>query len=194
MCLVGFIGSGEQVRRSRRLAFSILKRHKSISLGKPIGEAWKKNRFRVPYLRNTLWNMGYAIDTVETAVNWDKVTGTMEALENAIVEGLDGWKEKVHVFSHLSHVYPTGSSIYTTFVFRIAEGAEEMLARWKAIKTSASLEIVRAGGTISHQHGVGLDHRPYLESEKGALGMEILRQLFAHIDPEARMNPGKLVE
>ena len=58
-----------------------------------------------------------------------------------------------------------------------------MLARWKALKASASLEIIRAGGTISHQHGVGLDHRPYLEAEKGSVGMEILKQIFAHIDP-----------
>ncbi|MCJ7683373.1 MAG: FAD-binding oxidoreductase [Desulfobacteraceae bacterium] len=194
MCLAGFIGSGERIRAARRLAFSILKKNGGVSLGKSIGEAWKKNRFRVPYLRNTLWDMGYAIDTVETAVTWDKVTATMEALEKAISVGLDRWKEKVHVFSHLSHVYPTGSSIYTTFVFRIAEGAEEMLGRWKALKAAASMEIVRAGGTISHQHGVGLDHRPYLDAEKGAVGMEILKQLFVHMDPERRMNPGKLVD
>ena len=194
MCLAGFIGSGEQIRAARRLTFAILKKNGGVSLGRPIGEAWKKNRFRAPYLRNTFWNMGYAIDTVETAVTWDKVTSTMKALEKAIAGGLDRWKEEVHVFSHLSHVYPTGSSIYTTFIFRIAGGAEEMLARWKALKASASLEIIRAGGTISHHHGIGLDHRPYLEVEKGTVGMEILKHLFVHMDPERRMNPGKLVE
>jgi len=138
--------------------------------------------------------MGYAVDTVETAVTWDRVTATMEAVEGAIAKSLAPWREAIHLFSHLSHVYPTGSSIYTTFLFRIGESAEETLARWRAIKTSVSRTIVEAGGTISHQHGVGLDHRDYLEGEKGALGIKILEQIFDHMDPEHRMNPGKLVE
>ena len=75
-----------------------------------MGEAWKKNRFRMPYLRNTLWDMGYAVDTLETATTWDRVTPTMRAIENAITQSLAAWDEKVHVFSHLSHVYSTGSS------------------------------------------------------------------------------------
>jgi len=131
---------------------------------------------------------------VETAVTWDKVTETMDAIERAIAEALGQWHERVHLFSHLSHVYPTGSSIYTTFLFRIADSPEETIARWQALKTSASRAIVRSGGTISHQHGVGLDHRPYLEAEKGSAGIDILRQTFGHMDPHKQMNPGKLVE
>ena len=193
MCLVGFIGSSRQVAAARASAFSIFRRNRGVSLGKPIGRAWKKGRFTVPYLRNTLWDMGYGLDTLETAVTWDSVTATMQEIERAINEGLAPWDEKVHVFSHLSHVYPTGSSIYTTFLFRLAEDAEEMMDRWRAIKDSASRTIVRAGGTISHQHGVGLDHLPYLGAEKGRVGIGLLKDAFAHIDPEKRMNPGKLV-
>ena len=137
--------------------------------------------------------MGYAVDTVETAVTWDKVTSTMEAIEKAIAGALEQWQERVLLFSHLSHVYPTGSSIYTTFLFRVADTPEETIARWQALKTSASRAIVRSHGTISHQHGVGLDHRDYLEGEKGPLGIKILEQIFDHMDPEHRMNPGKLV-
>jgi len=138
--------------------------------------------------------MGYAVDTVETAVTWDKVAETMASVEAAVAEALAPWHEGVHLFSHLSHVYPIGSSIYTTLLFRVADTPEETLARWRAIKTSASHAIVRTGGTISHQHGVGLDHRAYLGAEKGPVGLEILRETFAHMDPEHRMNPGKLVE
>ncbi len=194
MCLIGCIGSRRQVAYARDLTFSIVRKNKGVSLGRPIGEAWKKNRFKAPYLRNTLWNIGYAVDTVETAVTWDKVTETMKAIEKALAEALGQWQEKVHLFSHLSHVYPTGSSIYTTFLFRIADSPEETIARWQALKTSASRAIVRSGGTISHQHGVGLDHRPYLEAEKGFAGIDILRQTFGHMDPHKQMNPGKLVE
>ena len=193
MCLIGFIGARRMVRAVRREAFSIMRRYNGVSIGKAPGQAWKKHRFRAPYLRNTLWDLGYAADTLETAVIWDKVTPAMKQIENTIIDSLAPWNEKVHVFSHLSHVYATGSNIYTTFIFRLADTPDETLARWQTIKTAASQAIVDAGGTISHQHGVGLDHKPYLEAEKGALGISTLKQLCLHLDPMQRMNPGKLL-
>ena len=113
----------------------------------------------------------------------------MQSIEKAFANGLASWNEKVHVFTHLSSIYPTGSSIYTTFVFRLAETPEETLARWKDLKEAASHAIVAAGGTISHQHGIGIDHKPYMEAEKGSIGMSTIRQIYSHIDPDERMNP-----
>jgi len=194
MCLIGFTGSQRQVRAIKRESSAIIHKHKGVSTGKALGEVWKKNRFRAPYLRNTLWDMGYVVDTLETAVIWDRVTDTMAAIEKAIGESLAAWNETAHVFSHLSHVYSTGSSIYTTVVFRLANSPQETLDRWQAVKRAASRAIVQAGGTISHQHGVGIDHRSYLANEKGPVGMMALKQLCAHLDPDNRMNPTKLVE
>jgi alkyldihydroxyacetonephosphate synthase len=61
------------------------------------------------------------------------------------------------------------------------------------LKNAVSEAIVAWGGTISHQHGVGLDHAPWLHAEKGPLGMDALRALFRQFDPDGCMNPGKLV-
>jgi len=194
MCLIGFTGSQRQVRAIKWESLSIIRKHKWVSTGKALGDVWKKNRFRAPYLRNTLWDMGYAVDTLETAVLWDRVTDTMAAIEKAIGESLAAWNETAHVFSHLSHVYATGSSIYTTVVFRLANSPQETLDRWQAVKRAGSQAIVQAGGTISHQHGVGVDHRSYLANEKGTVGMMALKQLCVHLDPDNRMNPTKLVE
>ena len=66
-------------------------------------------------------------------------------------------------------------------------------ARWRRLKTAASEAIVAHGGTITHQHGVGTDHRPYLAAEKGALGIDAIRQALATFDPDGLLNPGKLV-
>ena len=117
----------------------------------------------------------------------------MNQIEATIRTSLAPWNEKVHVFSHLSHVYPSGSSIYTTFVWRLAEDHRTMIKQWRTMKQAASQVIVNAGGTISHQHGVGLDHRPYLEAEKGSTGVAALKALFTHLDPDQRMNPTKLL-
>ncbi len=192
MALIGIIGSSTRARKGWRQAKSIIRTYKGVAVGRSMGKAWKKNRFLAPYLRNTLWDAGYAVDTLETAVNWDNVQPTMKAVETALQEGLADKGEKVHVFSHLSHVYPTGSSIYTTYVFRLAETAEETLCRWQILKSIASRAIVESGGTISHQHGVGTDHKAYLDAEKGGLGVDLLNHIWSFADPEQRMNPGKL--
>ena len=193
MCLLGFSGSARITSAARREALALVRRHKGLMVGKSMGDAWKKNRFRSAYLRNTLWDLGYAVDTLETAITWDKVTVSMQNIENSIAAALAAKDERVHVFSHLSHVYPIGSSIYTTFVFRLFKRPEATLEAWQSAKDAACRTIVEAGGTISHQHGIGADHRQYLQAEKGELGIGTLKQVFNYLDPGQQMNPGKLL-
>jgi alkyldihydroxyacetonephosphate synthase len=193
MCLIGYIGPGRQARVSKSEAGSIIHRFKGVAVGKSIGNAWEKNRFRSAYLRNTLWDLGYAVDTLETALNWDKVTTTMTRIETVLQQALEPANERTLVFSHLSHVYATGSSIYTTFVFRLADSPEKTLERWRTLKQAASRVIVESGGTISHQHGIGTDHQLYLEAEKGPIGINMLDRVFSYLDPGRQMNPGKLL-
>ena len=193
MCLLGFTGSRKVTTAARRAAFSVVHSQKGVCLGRPMGKAWKKNRFRSAYLRNTLWDLGYAVDTLETAITWDKVTSTMKAIEKSIQNTLAPGDGGVHVFSHLSHVYPSGSSIYTTFLFRLSGNPRDTLDTWRRLKHAASRAITSAGGTISHQHGVGSDHKKYLVNEKGAIGVAMLDKLFNHFDPDRRLNPGKLI-
>ena len=162
------------------------------------GRSWRKclanRRFAGPYLRNGLWRAGYGADTVETAVGWPQVTATMQAVEAAAREAFAVDNEKVHVFTHISHVYPQGCSLYSTLVFRLAADHDATLERWQRMKRRLSETIVAYRGTISQQHGVGRDHAPYLEAEKGPLGMMLLRSLVEALDPQRMMNPGKLLD
>ena len=107
--------------------------------------------------------------------------------------GLQDSGERTHVFTHLSHTYPSGASVYTTYLYRVASDPEETLRRWQVLKEAASQVILQHGGTISHQHGVGLDHKSYLAQEKGALGMAVLGDLCRRFDPDGLLNPGKLI-
>jgi len=151
-----------------------------------------ESRFQVPYLRNTLWEKGYAVDTLETATDWQNVDHLKDAIESALNGSLSNRDERIHAFTHLSHVYAQGASIYTTFIFRLGKTYEETLACWQHLKRSASEAIVAHGGTISHQHGIGVDHAPYLLAEKGRLGMRMIKSLCREVDPNGMMNPGKL--
>jgi alkyldihydroxyacetonephosphate synthase len=192
LLMIGFTGLNREVLRMRREALGIAKYARGVHAGKAMGNAWASRRFYGPHLRNALWREGYAADTVETAVNWPLATATMQAIEDAARIALQGEGERVHTFTHLSHIYRQGCSIYSTFVFRAAADHEQNLQRWTRLKSAVSEAIIRSGGTISHQHGVGTDHAPYLEAEKGTLGMDLIRSAARELDPQGLMNPGKL--
>jgi alkyldihydroxyacetonephosphate synthase len=193
MLVMAVTGTRAQCRSARRLARRRLKGATGFIAGRYLGGKWAESRFRTPYLRNTLWEEGYGVDTFETATDWPKVDQMMTAVESALQEVVEKEGERVHAFSHLSHLYAQGASVYTTAIFRLGGNHEATLTRWQAMKAAASKAIIDHGGTISHQHGIGIDHAPYLSAEKGELGIEALKAALRVFDPEGIMNPGKLV-
>jgi alkyldihydroxyacetonephosphate synthase len=192
MLVLGLSGSKRAVEYGWKTALELASEHHAVRMP-VLGKKWRKGRFRAPYLRNAAWERGWGVDTVETATTWSNLPRLLAAVEEALRGALVDWNEKVLAFTHLSHVYPSGSNLYTTFVFRLGFGPQETHARWLALKTAASRAMVAHGGTISHQHGVGTDHRPYLEAEKGALGLAAIRQAVGAFDPSGLLNPGKLL-
>jgi alkyldihydroxyacetonephosphate synthase len=193
-CLLvfGVTGSAAHVRRARGEAVAVCRQHGGLFVGAVVGRTWEKSRFLTPYLRNTLWERGVAVDTLETALPWNNVAGAAVEIPASIRQALATHGEQALVTTHLSHVYRDGASLYITVLFRRAQDPDLLLERWQAAKRAASLTILRNGGTISHQHGVGLDHASYLPAEKGPLGMQAIRNVYAAFDPDGIMNPGKL--
>ena len=193
MLMIGTSGAKAQAVPALSAALGLARRHRGVHVGQGLGQRWRRNRFRSVYLRNAAWAHGYAIDTVETAVDWPRVTQAMEGIERAATEALQACGERVHAYTHLSHLYPQGASVYSTFVLRLSGDFDTDMGRWRQLKDRVSEAIVAAGGTISHQHGVGVDHAPWLAVEKGELGMKAMAALFRQFDPDGRMNPGKLI-
>ncbi|EDY86572.1 alkyldihydroxyacetonephosphate synthase, putative [gamma proteobacterium HTCC5015] len=195
-CMVtfGVTGSSAQVQSAYRQAMRVFRELGAVSvLSSKLGNKWEHGRFRFPYLRHALWKLGYAVDTFETAVDWSQLGPYVEAAEQRVSQALADEGEPVHVFTHLSHLYPQGSSAYTTYIYRCADSYAGTLQRWKKLKKAASETVVEHGGTISHQHGVGRDHAPWLAAEKTQLGLETLKTVFDYYDPEGRLNPGVLL-
>ena len=91
---------------------------------------------------------------------------------------------------HISHVYPTGASLYFTVV---AGQRGDVAEQWRKAKTAASEAITATNGTITHHHAVGADHRPWMTAEVGELGVAVLRAVKQTLDPAGIMNPGKLI-
>jgi alkyldihydroxyacetonephosphate synthase len=171
-----------------------LRLRQARSVGRIIGESWRRSRFLTPYLRNTLWEAGYALDTLETAVPWSEVAPCSAAILTALRDPGADDDEPTLAFAHLSHVYPDGASLYVTFLFARSADPDQTLERWSLRKGAATLALLAHGGTLSHQHGVGIDHRPYLERQTGETGLELLRGALRAADPAGILNPGKLVD
>jgi alkyldihydroxyacetonephosphate synthase len=193
LLIFGVTGGRKATFITRQEVEILCRRAGGLPVGSIIGKTWQKSRFRTPYLRNTLWEHGVAIDTLETALPWQSVESATSAIMDAIRKAAHEAGEEVLSFAHLSHIYPDGASIYVTFLFRRSADTVALHNRWQRMKGAASQVIVAHQGTISHQHGVGLDHAAYLQSEKGALGLEALREMARVFDPDGLLNPGKLL-
>ena len=112
------------------------------------------------------------------------------ALESALQEE----KEATTVLCHLSHPYPDGASLYFTFFFRCPTDVDEALARWGHLKRRATEALLDAGGTLTHHHGVGLWHAPWLDREVGRTGRILLEAAARAADPEGILNPQVLLD
>ncbi len=185
-CLMVLSASGapRELGRLARRVRGLVRAFRGMWGPHAVARHWARNRFRSPYLRNTLWDLGYGVDTVETAVPWARVPTMVQVMEQALRQALEEQGERVLAFTHLSHLYPQGSSVYTTFLFRLTEDAQATLERWRRLKRAVTEAILAHGGTLSHQHGLGQDHEPYLLREKGPVGLHVLQSLWRTLDPE----------
>ena len=200
MFTFGITGSKAQCKSALKITKQFISKHKGVYIGTALGKHWQHSRFRSPYLRQGFWDAGIIVDTMETCLDWSAVPAAVKGMESDIANALKSETnsahsidEKIHVFTHLSHFYGQGCSVYTTYLFRMDEDYDKTMQRWLKLKAAGAEAIVKHGGTISHQHGVGKDHAPYLAAEKGELGIKAIKELCQVFDPEQRMNPGTLV-
>ncbi|WP_354643602.1 FAD-binding oxidoreductase [Kitasatospora camelliae] len=185
-----FEGTQEQVTSRHERTRAVLLAAGGVSLGEEPARAWEHGRFNAPYLRDSLLTAGALCETLETATTWSGLDTLKTAVTGALQTALrEGGSESL-VMCHISHTYPTGASLYFTVV-----GAQkgDPAEQWSAAKRAAGDAIMAAGGTISHHHAVGTDHRPWMEQEIGELGVRILRAVKETLDPAGILNPGKLI-
>ena len=189
--IYGAEGDRHRVRAALFRARHLLLRHGGLPLGRGPGRAWRRDRYRTPYLRDWLLDHGVAADTLETALSWSRLEAGHEAIVAALASACERHAGAGLAMAHLSHGYLDGACLYFTILYPI--DASRDLEQWSAIKRDATEAVLAAGGTLSHHHGVGLDHRDWMLRERGALAIEALRAAKHSVDPGGTMNPGKLL-
>ena len=192
-CLViaGFEGSERDVASRARRTRAVLQRCGGLQLGSRPGAAWLRGRYAGPYLRDVLLDRGLMAETLETATVWSSVHRLHGAVTEALRSSLAERGTPALVGCHVSHLYPSGCSLYFTWIARQEQGAE--LEQWRAAKDAACRAIVENNGTLTHHHAVGRDHAAWLPAEVGDLGISVLRAAKERLDPAGIMNPGKLL-
>lgn len=185
-----FEGTAEHTESRHAETRALLAAHGGTSLGEEPARAWEHGRFSAPYLRDSLLAAGALCETLETATDWSNVPALKAAVTEALTTSLADTGTPALVLCHISHVYAGGASLYFTVV---AGQRGNPIEQWRTAKTAACEAIMRTGGTITHHHAVGADHRPWMRDEVGELGVQVLRAVKATLDPAGILNPGKLI-
>ena len=185
-----FEGSPEHAQSRHAETRAVLEANGGTSLGEGPARAWERGRFDAPYLRDSLLAAGALCETLETATQWSNVPTLKAAVTEALTTSLAESGTPALVLCHISHVYPTGASLYFTVV---AGQRGDVAEQWRAAKVAACEAITRVGATITHHHAVGADHRPWMTAEVGELGVKVLHAVKQIVDPAGILNPGKLI-
>jgi alkyldihydroxyacetonephosphate synthase len=156
-------------------------------------ERWRNAFIRMPYARERMIARAIISDTFETAITWDR----FEAFHDAVKVATEAAIHEVtgrpgQVTCRFTHVYPDGPAPYFTFHALGRHG--RLIDQWQAIKKAASDQLIAAGGTITHHHAVGRDHRPWYDRQRPELFAAALTAAKHAFDPRGLLNPGVLID
>ena len=169
---------------------NLIEKYQGMVAPESVGKKWAENRFKSPYMRDTMLEHRIFIDTMETYVPWEDVPKLHKNLTKALSTAKAFHKEKGFFLAHLSHIYTSGACMYFTLVTKMNAGQE--IEQWRDIKTLVTETILHNNGTVSHHHGVGADHQKWYLKYSDPLTLEVLRVVKQKLDPKNILNAGKL--
>ncbi len=163
-----------------------------LERGERAGGAWSSSFRQAPYLRDQLVLLGVLAETFETACTWERLDGLVAGVREAVGEALRAVCGGGLVACRLTHAYPDGAAPYFTVLAPARRGSE--LAQWADVKAAAAETVLAHGGTITHHHAVGRDHRRWYDRQRPEPFALALRAAKAAVDPAGVLNPGVLLD
>ncbi len=204
LLVLGFESAHHPVDEPMSLALDICRNHggdpgETKDGGGDSVSAWRGAFLHAPYLRDSLVACGILSDTFETAITWDRFPDfhaeVTERARRAVAEASGGRAEgrgSPRISCRFTHVYPDGPAPYYTVLAPARRGDE--VAQWDEIKAAVSDTVIDAGGTITHHHAVGRDHRPFYDRQRPDPFADALRAAKRELDPKSVLNPGVLID
>jgi len=199
LLVLGFESSDHPVDGAMARARELCAEHGGV-VGESRGDSgadavssWRDAFVGAPYMRDVLVAMGVLCETFETAITWERFPRFHERVKAAAEQALrESCGEEGKVFCRFTHIYPDGPAPYYTMLGPARRGEE--LEQWAVIKRAAADAIIAEGGTITHHHAVGRDHRPWYDQQRPEPFAAALRGAKAAVDPAGIMNPGVLID
>jgi alkyldihydroxyacetonephosphate synthase len=159
--------------------------------GEAVG-SWRKAFLRAPYLRDVFIAIGVLSETFETAITWDRFPAFHQRVLSDVQAAVQEVCGDGRVTCRFTHVYPDGPAAYYTILAPARRGGE--LEQWAQIKRAASNAVIDGGGTITHHHAVGREHRPWYDRQRPDPFAAALRAAKGAVDPTGALNPGVLID
>ena len=191
MSFIGFEGSATHVRYEKGLVGKIVKDNGGMGVGKGPGTLYDQKKYDTPYIRDFMLDRGLICDVSETTTPWKYAAEIHAKIVDRFAKAMDDLGVRGVVFCHLSHSYHSGACQY--FTFAIADDSDNQEATYDAAKRVIQQSFMDFHGTVSHHHGVGEEHSPWMDQDISPAGVFIQRKLFEGIDPGRNLNPGKIV-
>lgn len=158
--------------------------------------AWRDAFLRMPYWRDPAVGQGVIMDTFETAITWERFADFYSNVKADMASAIkQATGQTGQLTCRMTHVYPDGPAPYFTLATRAADGqVASALAAWREIKQAANEAVIKHGGTFTHHHAVGRDHRSGYEKEVDPLFRRLLQAAKQSVDPQGILNPGVLID
>jgi alkyldihydroxyacetonephosphate synthase len=155
--------------------------------------SWREAFLGAPYVRDVLVAIGVLAETFETAITWERFPAFHERITASAEQALrEVCGEGGRITTRFTHIYADGPAVYFTVIAPARRGEE--VEQWAQIKRAVSDALIEAGGTITHHHAVGRDHRPWYDEQRPQPFAAALAGAKAAVDPQAIMNPGVLID
>jgi alkyldihydroxyacetonephosphate synthase len=194
--VLGFESTGAPVQPELDAALALCREHgggwadEDDSAGRRgAAGAWRDAFLRMPYLRDALIRLGVMLDTFETAITWERFPSFHEQV---VAAARDAIGPSGRVTCRFTHVYSDGPAPYYTVLAPVKRGEEA--EAWLKFKRAVSDALIAAGGTITHHHAVGRDHRAWYDDQRPDVFAAALKGAKAAVDPRGLLNPGVLLD
>ena len=191
LLLTSLHGTKRRVEKQIEELSGFLEARTGYDMGESAARAFHRDYFNLPYLRDALMDLGVMVETLETAVSWGGLPRLYMSVRKAVSKACQEIGSRSSVNGQISHVYPSGAALSFSVLASASRGDELRLS--DACRRAATEAIIRAGGALSHHHGIGTAYRDWMMQEHGPVGVSLLRSLKSTLDPAGILNPGKLI-
>jgi alkyldihydroxyacetonephosphate synthase len=191
LCIVGFEGTAANVAHERKQITAIFQEHNAFCVGQGAGHNWQEKKYDLPYVRDFALGHGYWADVFETTALYGHAIGLWRAVKTAVrdvwkAEGKQGW-----IGCHTAHQYKHGCCLYFTYAGQQHDDSD--LATFLKVKRAATEAMLRYKGNLSHHHGIGYEHIPWMARHYGPVGLALVQKIKSELDPNDICNPYKVL-